>query len=792
MRFLLALLAVLLLAGCESRRVAAPAQTPPEASGVPVASSAELLDGFEGPAHTVWAFDSADDEGDASYAADRATQGQCALRVALRGKGAKGKFLLRREVAWDLSKAAALLLDVDSPAGGMQAALAFKADPGDVYQESRPIDLKKGLNRDLRFALAAPDWKHAETNWQLTGAPVNLAKVTRMMVVLYTGEQAEGAFALDNLRVSGSAEASQRAWRPEILRLSDLRAGEQFRPVEPAVIFRASYRDFFDRGDLSVTLRVDPPGGRAFELPGFFSGLLPAAPEPPDPAGAVPPPWGPWPPKDSAPKDAAPAAAGTEWPVWRARFTPRESGRYRIQWSVRNRAGEARSIEQEFLVVPQERERAAPGLRGGFVRISRRDPRRLELDDGAPFFVLGQNVCWTTDWKPYLEKIAAYGGNTCRIWLCPWGLKLERTTEPGVYDLGVARRIDELFRMAEAHGVRIVFCFTFHGANGDFWHESPYNRLNGGPCARGEAFFTDEQAKAQFKQLLDYAIARWSYSPALLAWETMNEADLAKYDAPEDVAAWALEMAGYLKANDPHGHLVTVSTTRADFAPRLWDDPRTDFVSGHAYGFDAAAALDSQLGPQRWRFKPFLLAEYGGGWQAADDAKDREGRRLQAALWLTACAPAAGCALPWWWDTQIEAHGLYPRFAAVARFLKDDERRARYGEPLQARIAAAPGLEVRGILDAQGGRFYVYRPDAVTNPEARKARMLEAAAALPLQGLLDGSYRVEYWDAEEGRPSGRAQVEVKGGRLELELPARDREYAIKLDREPRVEPGVGK
>ena len=94
-----------------------------------------------------------------------------------------------------------------------------------------------------------------------------------------------------------------------------------------------------------------------------------------------------------------------------------------------------------------------------------------------------ENVCWAQDFTPYFEKMKGYGANTMRIWLCPWGLNLERKTEPGSYDLQTAERIDKIVAQAEASGVRLIFCFTFHGMNQGEWGNSPYNSANGGPCA---------------------------------------------------------------------------------------------------------------------------------------------------------------------------------------------------------------------------------------------------------------------------------------------------------------------
>ena len=74
-------------------------------------------------------------------------------------------------------------------------------------------------------------------------------------------------------------------------------------------------------------------------------------------------------------------------PVWKIRFTPRETGQYTLQFYVRNSAGELRTEERKLTVVPEQRASLPPGRQGGNVVVSKRDPRQFELDNGEPFFM---------------------------------------------------------------------------------------------------------------------------------------------------------------------------------------------------------------------------------------------------------------------------------------------------------------------------------------------------------------------------------------------------------------------
>jgi len=807
------------LCGCEAARISAKEENKPPLpiipkneialkNEIPVLSGV-LLDGFEGPDHSVWAFDSADDEGIAEYTSDDVTQGKRALRISIREKGRKGRLHLRRDVELDLSQASALLFDLVSPAEKLTATLAIKTNPGDSYQESRPIDLKQGLNRDVRFSLEGNGWKNEKTKWEFSGPPVNLHGLHRIMLLLSTGHESKGSFLVDNLRVEGEllrkaedAGAAYREWRPEIIAMTPPpKAITQYTSFELQVAFKASYRDIFDSSDLALGLRVTTPSGKNQDVRGFFGGLYKDTGTmlKPDETGAPLPLWGPFSlgkkknkekqsEGDSEKSDASKSPRAGGLPLWLIRYTPLEVGRYTLQLFIRNSAGETRTREVSMVVAPEVIDPAAPGRKGGNVRVSKRDSRQLELQDGSPFFIFGQNVCWAQNWTPYLEKIKAYGGNTCRIWLCPWGLNLERQSDAGTYDLKEAERIDALIEDAEATGVRIIFCFTFHGMTGGEWYRSPYNQANGGPCARPPDFFTDSKARRQFKRLLSYAAARWGYSPALLSWELINEMDLARFDNPDDVGAWSREMAGHLKSTDTHNHLVTTSTTNVGFQPDLWNDGRVDFVSVHGYGTDVPGVLTHYLSPFRSLSKPVLLAEFGGGTEPIDDVPDKDGARLQASLWLSACSPYCGLALPWWWDTYIEARNLYPVMAAAGRFVAGEDRRERFGEWVRKSLGG--GVQAVGIMDSQGARLYIFNADWIKTPESRGPNLLTAPAALELTGLIDGGYHVEFWDAKEGRVFASTVGVSKEGHLTIDLTAHAGEIGIKVDRKVRVAPGL--
>jgi len=815
-------------------------------SEIPVLTTAFMIDGFEGPESTVWGFDSADDEGIAQYVTAGATQGKKALKITLKDKGRAGKFNLRRDVNLDLSHAASLVLDFNAPSDKFTLAVALTCGPHDIYQESKAIELKQGANTNLRIPLTGNSWKNEKSKWEYTSPPVNLQFVQRISLLIFTNGESAGSIVLDNLRVEpdetpllSSGGMVLREWRPQLLGILGVpKTVRQYEGVEAFTFFRASYRDFFDSNDIAAGMRIYSPSGKTIDVRAFFDGMMNAPKEVRVEKEGAPltPLWGPVDliskPDAAAPKKKKGGGKGaakknaekaekekeeakdpvkeaakeaelkkaieqtadlrikstTKLPVWCMRFTPVETGQYTLQVYVQNAAGETRSEERKLTVLPERKNPATPGRWGGNVRVSKRDPHQFELQNGDPFYVYGQNVCWTRDWTPYLDKMKDYGANTVRIWLCPWGLNLERKTEPGSYDLETAERIDHLVADAEARGIRIIFCFTFHGMNQGNWGDSPYNVANGGPCARAEDFFTNYKAKQQFKRLLSYSASRWSSSPAIFSWELMNEIDLAKFSYFDEAIHWAREMAGHLKGVDPHGHLVTVSATLRDAPMELWTDSRIDWVQIHAYGKDVSNLMFERISPFQTMLKPVLMGEFGGGTESRDDIPDQDGARLQASLWVTACSPSCGAAMPWWWDTYIETRNLYPVMAATKKFVAGEDRRGRFGNWVKKMYDF--GVEVSGSMDAQGGRFYVSNPEWVKNPDFRKGPLIPKDQKVELTGLNDGLYTVEFWDAKDGTIFNTQPALVSEGKLTITLSARASEFAIKIDKKERNSIGL--
>lgn len=100
---------------------------------------------------------------------------------------------------------------------------------------------------------------------------------------------------------------------------------------------------------------------------------------------------------------------------WRVRFTPRAAGAHRLAIRATDARGTTTSTPVTVTVTPSARR--------GFVRVSTRDSRLLEYDDGEPFIPIAEGRQWApsdarraSSYADAFARDAAAGVNLTRIW----------------------------------------------------------------------------------------------------------------------------------------------------------------------------------------------------------------------------------------------------------------------------------------------------------------------------------------------------------------------------------------
>ena len=130
--------------------------------------------------------------------------------------------------------------------------------------------------------------------------------------------------------------------------------------------------------------------------------------------------------------------------------------------------------------------------------------------------------------------------------------------KPGAFgqlSLSVAQKWDGIVAAAEQSGICFQMTLQHHGQYSSSvdpqWSGNPYNTANGGFLSNATQFFTNATAKALTKRKLRYAVARWGYSPAVMAWELFNEVqftDAAQVGQWSIIGAWHDEMAQFIRS----------------------------------------------------------------------------------------------------------------------------------------------------------------------------------------------------------------------------------------------------
>ncbi|MGV3722554.1 MAG: DUF5060 domain-containing protein, partial [Actinomycetota bacterium] len=427
--------------------------------------------------------------------------------------------------------------------------------------------------------------------------------------------------------------------------------------VEMTVDLTATYDNPFDAGDFTLDARILTPSKKKVDVPGFyyqpFSRELTAGKEVLTPVGR---------------------------PSWRIRYSPKEVGVHTVTFRVHDRSGAAVMPNRRFTVTPSQ----LPGM----VRVSPRDPRYFEHENGRSYFPIGANIAWagprgTFDYDKWLPAYRRAGCNYARLWLSPedttFGLQRTGAVKDGrgagQLDLANAWRLDQTLATAKANGMFVTLALDSQrtlaerAVSAPLWAESIYNAKNGGPLRKPTDFWTDETAEGLYLNKLRYVVARFGASPNVLAWELWNDVDLTTGYRSDAVKAWHAKITGLLRKLDPHGHPITTTFSRLEGDPAVDGLAGIDFVQTHQLGGpDSVPAFVSALQSKARYKKPHLVSEAGWPWQRAQPEVDPEGIQIRAPLWASIASGASGGAAPWNWDSYIEPQQLYGAFTAASKF----------------------------------------------------------------------------------------------------------------------------
>ena len=494
-------------------------------------------------------------------------------------------------------------------------------------------------------------------------------------------------------------------------------------------------------------------------------------------------------------------------PGWKVRFTPNESGVWMAVAYVPSLGLHSESIA--FNVIPSSRV--------GFVRIHPTNPNYLAFDNGDFFFPIGLNMGWwggccdpIDQYGKWFDLFTANGGNTIRVWMAAWSFSIEwKDTGLGDYEnrLYEAWLLDQLFRLADEHSVKIILVLVNHGpfsiTTNSEWEDNPYNAALGGPLTSPEQFVSDPVAKGYFQQRLSYIINRWGYSSDLLAWEWFNEVNLTPI-SDEALIPWLQEMTAYLRQRDVNHHLTTNSYAMRTLSP-LWQLPELDIVQKHEYSSQinssdqdlaGRAAQDFQTLAQSIPAKPILLGEFGYSASNYGDDVEKTGIHLHNGLWSTTFSGYAGSGMYWWWDVYIEANNLWYHFNGLARFLNGvDLTHYQPLSPLQISRSGgssgqAVGLGLRGedtLVWLRSNGYTVQASLAARNGKPGSFTYVPPTVEdlfLTLNEMDNGEYTVSWYDPQTAKWLDMVTVTTQNNNLTIPIPPFRYDLAAKIIQNP--------
>ncbi|HZQ07509.1 MAG TPA: hypothetical protein VFD70_13090, partial [Anaerolineae bacterium] len=416
-------------------------------------------------------------------------------------------------------------------------------------------------------------------------------------------------------------------------------------------------------------------------------------------------------------------------PVWQIRFAPQELGEYSFFLTLENCNGTTRYPERGALKFT-----CVPSSSKGFVRVSPRDPRFFEFDNGESFVPISSGQQWwrsaarSFEYDRAFEAFGAHGINLTRIWTqCDgWALTVEGPFDGyGGYrspqgnpeddlsrDLAArAERIatlpkgtqmnprgtfelDCIVQAAERNGVYLQLCSV--GAPQWIWDKSvtdtSQRQVNWNP---NPAAWTDPAYIAYWKRNFRYRVARWGYSTAIFAWELVNEHPAVPVGS--EIYHFYQTYGAYQRETDPYHHLRTTSQQSQTWSPGLFSSDAFDIANYHDYmmpsrhpdelTYDAAqfvyriaqclrtpnADCGLPLGDGSvWQgaAKPIVWGELDTG-TAQWNEPNPQPRATHNMRWAGLFSPLGMSPIDWYWEHQSYLEQKYDEAKIASEFFRD-------------------------------------------------------------------------------------------------------------------------
>ena len=336
----------------------------------------------------------------------------------------------------------------------------------------------------------------------------------------------------------------------------------------------------------------------------------------------------------------------------------------------------------------------------------------FQTEDGRPWSPVGQNdaITWPdlanlyhrkdlAQVEAHLQWLAAHGVTCLRLMLEYCQVENRYLENPaGKFQPAIVQLWDDLFRLCEKHGLRILLTPYDTFWMWLRWKYHPYNKKNGGICARRSHWLLCKDTLEAIKGRLTFATERWGGSGALFAWDLWNELHPDHSEKRTDVMYdFVCELSEHLRSVELSLHGRTHPQTVSVYCPQMVKNPEMaevifrhpdlDFASTHFYD-DATInnprnTVDSALVTGHLtrealthipHDRPFFDSEHGPIHAFKDRRKtcteafdDEYFRHMQ---WAHLASGGAGGGMRWpYRHPHVLTHGMRAAQLALSKFL---------------------------------------------------------------------------------------------------------------------------
>lgn len=409
----------------------------------------------------------------------------------------------------------------------------------------------------------------------------------------------------------------------------------------------------------------------------------------------------------------------------RARYTPRECGRYTVTAAFTDGTAQTSAFT------------ACERGHHGYIGVSRADHRYFAHTDGTPFVPIGLNTArpigyrasngqefghsdriiyaGVAEYDRWFRQCAANGVNLIRLWVGynyfnpdPYegdGWRLERLS-----------LLDRVIDTAARYGIAVkltvdqfrFFEYTGNNYSGNAFAKSMWQGER--RCESMEEFLHDPVWKARWLTKVGMLARRYAGCTNLFAIELWNEMNAVFADFDRDIVPWNREMAPQVQKLFPHNMVInSLGSLEYDDNAREYRDFPWDlfaFRQVHRYlnlgaqfkacHHDMLTVVTDAVERMGEGDTPLLLAETGAVEQCHSGPfkfykSDHRGLLFADCVYTPLFLGTAGCGNIWHWDNYVEAKNLYHLYAPLAALIRGIAFDREDFCPLQA---IADGLRV--------------------------------------------------------------------------------------------------